>query len=172
MNVGDTGAVLEYLQKMQLDDPNFFYAIQVDEDDLIKNIFWADEIMKADYSSFGDVVCFDTTYRKNNEGRPFALFVGVNHHKQTTIFGAALLYDETILMFEWLFDTFARAMSGKKPNTMLTDQDAAMARALTSTWSKTRHRLCIWNIFQNAAIHLSPVFEKFKEFATDFSSCI
>ncbi|KAL3522890.1 hypothetical protein ACH5RR_015724 [Cinchona calisaya] len=172
MKVGDTGGVFEYLQKMQLDDPNFFYAIQVDEDDLITNIFWADGKMKADYSSFGDVVCFDTTYGKNNEGRPFALFVGVNHHKKTTIFGAALLYDETILTFEWLFDTFARVMSGKKPNTMLTDQDAAMARALTSTWPETRHRLCIWHIFQNAAIHLSPVFEKFKEFTNDFSSCV
>ncbi|XP_027124120.1 protein FAR1-RELATED SEQUENCE 5-like [Coffea arabica] len=172
MEVGDTGGVLEYLQKMQLEDPNFFYAIQVDQDDLITNIFWTDGLMRADYASFGDVVCFDTTYRKNNEGRPFALFVGVNNHKQTAIFGAALLYDETASTFEWLFDTFARAMSGKKPNTILTDQDAAMAKGLISTWPETRHRLCIWHIFQNAAIHLSHVFESFKQFANDFSKCV
>ncbi|XP_027067800.1 protein FAR1-RELATED SEQUENCE 5-like [Coffea arabica] len=172
MEVGDTGGVLEYLQKMQLEDPNFFYAIQVDQDALITNIFWADGLMRVDYASFGDVVCFDTTYRKNNEGRPFALFVGVNNHKQTAIFGAALLYDETTSTFEWLFDTFARAMSGKKPNTILTDQDAAMAKGLISTWPETRHRLCIWHIFQNAAIHLSHVFEKFKQFANDFSRCV
>ena len=47
--------------------------------------------MKLDYEYFGDVVCFDTTYKKNKDGRPFALFVGVNHHKQTIIFGDALL---------------------------------------------------------------------------------
>ena len=35
MMQGDTGGVLEYLQRMQLEDPNFYYAIQVDEDDLI-----------------------------------------------------------------------------------------------------------------------------------------
>ncbi|XP_027166223.1 protein FAR1-RELATED SEQUENCE 5-like [Coffea eugenioides] len=81
MDVGDTGSVLEYLQKMQLEDPNFFYAIQVDQDALITNIFWTDGLMRVDYASFGDVVCFDTTYRKNNEGRPFVLFVGVNNHK-------------------------------------------------------------------------------------------
>ena len=114
MKLGDTGGVLEYLQQMQLTDPNFFYAIQVDEDDLITNIFWADARMMVDYDYFGDVVCFDTTYRKNKEGRPFAMFVGVNHHKQTIIFGAALLYDETIQTFTWLFDTFVKAMSGKK----------------------------------------------------------
>ncbi|KAG8363936.1 hypothetical protein BUALT_Bualt19G0074200 [Buddleja alternifolia] len=133
MKIGDTGGVLEYLQQRQLDDPNFFYAIQVDEDDLIANILWVDAQMMADYAHFGDVVSFDTTYRKNKEGRPFALFVGVNHHKQTIVFGAALLYDETASTFMWFFDMFSRAMSGKKPITILTDQDAAMAKALAAT---------------------------------------
>ncbi|KAG8365107.1 hypothetical protein BUALT_Bualt18G0069900 [Buddleja alternifolia] len=172
MKIGDTGGVLEYLQQRQLDDPNFFYAIQVDEDDLIANILWVDAQMMADYAYFGDVVCFDTTYRKNKEGRPFALFVGVNHHKQTVVFGAALLYDETASTFMWLFDTFARAMSGKKPQTILTDQDAAMAKALVTKWPETCHRLCIWHIYQNAAIHLSSVFTHFTNFSKDFSSCV
>ncbi|KAL7229943.1 hypothetical protein ACSBR2_008482 [Camellia fascicularis] len=66
--MGNTGGVLEYLRKMQLEDPNFYYAIQVDEDDLITNIFWPDVKMMADYAHFGDVVCFDMTYRKNKEG--------------------------------------------------------------------------------------------------------
>ncbi|XP_042466316.1 protein FAR1-RELATED SEQUENCE 5-like [Zingiber officinale] len=145
---------------------------RVDEDDFITNIFWCDAKMRADYDNFGYVVCFDTTYRKNNEGRPIALFVGINHHKQSIIFGAALLYDETSLTFEWLFDTFTKAMCEKKPITILTDQDAAMAKALTSRWPETHHRLCIWHIYQNAAIHLSGVFSEFKEFTKDFASCI
>ena len=64
--------------------------------------------MKLDYEYFANVVCFDTTYKKNKnkEGRLFALFVGVNHHKQTIIFGATLLYDETSETFMWLFDSF------------------------------------------------------------------
>ncbi|XP_057809346.1 protein FAR1-RELATED SEQUENCE 5-like [Salvia miltiorrhiza] len=169
--IGDTGGVLEYMQKMQFDDPNFFYAIQVDEDDLITNIFWSDARMRTDYSYFVDVVCFDTTYRKNNEGRPIALFVGVNHQKLTVIFGAALLYDETSVTFEWLFDTFTRAMGEKKPITILTDQDAAMAKALSSIWPETHHRLCLWHIFQNAAIHLSGIFSQFKDFSKDFGAC-
>ncbi|XP_071924677.1 protein FAR1-RELATED SEQUENCE 5-like [Coffea arabica] len=132
VKIGGTGGVRKYLQKMQFEDPNFLYAIQVDENDLITNIFWSDEKMKVDYANFGDVICFDTTYRKNKEGRPIVLFVGVNHHKQTTIFGVALLCDETSMTFEWLFDTSTKAMSGKKPMTILTDQDVAMAKALAS----------------------------------------
>ncbi|KAL3813010.1 hypothetical protein ACJIZ3_014278 [Penstemon smallii] len=141
-------------------------------DDLITNIFWADAKMRSDYSHFGDVVCFDTTYRKHKDGRPIALFVGVNNHKQTTIFGAALLYDETAVTFSWLFDTFAATMLGKKPQTILTDQDKAMSKALAARWPETYHRLCVWHINQNTAIHLSNVFSQYKDFAKEFSSCI
>ncbi|XP_047961915.1 protein FAR1-RELATED SEQUENCE 5-like [Salvia hispanica] len=170
---GDSGGVLQYLQRMTSEDPHFYYAIQLDVEDLITNIFWTDGRMIQDFGHFGDVVCFDTTYSKHRDGRPIALFVGVNHHKQTTVFGAALLYDETIETFEWLFDAFEDAMMGKRPKTILTDQDQAMSAALASKWPSTYHRLCVWHIFQNAAIHLSNVFASFKNtFAADFSRCV
>ena len=60
------------------------------------------------------------------------MFVGVNHHKQTIIFGAALLYDEKSETFMWSFDFFQKAMFGKQSQTILTDQDVAMAKALAS----------------------------------------
>lgn len=100
---------------MQSEDPSFFYTIQVDEDYLITNIFWVDAKMMPDYEDFGDVVSFNTTYRKQKDRRLIALFVDVNHHKRITIFGVALLYDETAYTFIWLFDTFSRAMGGKLP---------------------------------------------------------
>ena len=49
---------------MQFEDLNFSYAIPVDLDDLITNIIWANGRMKLDYEYFGDVMCFDTTYKK------------------------------------------------------------------------------------------------------------
>ena len=68
---GDTGGVLEYMEKKVKEDANFFYSIQVDEDELITNIFWADSKMVSDYAMFGDVICFDTTHKVygENEGR-------------------------------------------------------------------------------------------------------
>ncbi|KAL1533117.1 hypothetical protein AAHA92_33048 [Salvia divinorum] len=48
-----------------------------------------------------------------------------------------------------------------------------MSAALASKWPSTYHRLCVWHIFQNAAIHLSSVFSSFKNtFAADFSRCV
>lgn len=113
--LGDAGALMQYLQERQKKDPSFFHAEQLDNDDQITNIFWADGKSLLDYEYFGDVVCFDTTYKTNSYGRPFAIFVGVNHHRQTVIFGAALLYDETIPSFEWLLQTFLDATHGKAP---------------------------------------------------------
>ena len=86
---------------------------------------------------------FDTTYRTNQYGQPFAPLIRVNHHKQTIIFGAALLYDKTIESFKWLFKTFLSAMSGKQPKTILKDQFAAMAKAITEVFVELNHHLCV-----------------------------
>ncbi|KAF7844425.1 ent-kaurenoic acid oxidase 1-like [Senna tora] len=39
-------------------------------------------------------------------------FGGLNHHKGIVIFGAALLYDETVASFKWLYETFLKAHGG------------------------------------------------------------
>ncbi|XP_073358830.1 protein FAR1-RELATED SEQUENCE 5-like [Aegilops tauschii subsp. strangulata] len=170
--VGDTGGVLEYMEKKVSEDVNFFYSIQVDEDELITNIFWADSKMVSDYAMFGDVICFDTTYRKLDDGRPFGLIVGVNNHKKTIAFGAALLYDETAASFAWLFRTFLKVMSGKHPRTILTDEDAAMAKAICEVFPHSHHRLCVWHMNQNACKHLAGVVDEYKKFNVDFQHCI
>ncbi|XP_019054503.1 PREDICTED: protein FAR1-RELATED SEQUENCE 5-like [Nelumbo nucifera] len=169
---GEVGNVLQYFEVKQLEDPSFIYAIQLDQNDIVTNLFWADAQMIVDYGHFGDVICFDTTYRTNQENRPFVLFVGVNNYKQIIIFGAALLYDESIDTFEWLFKVFIKTMGGKKPKTILTDDDAAMVNAINSVFSESHHQLCIWHMYQNATKYLNSVFEKFKTFPKDFSSCV
>ena len=99
--------------------------------------------MVYDYAYFGDVVTFDTTFRTNKEARPLGVFAGFNNFRETVIFGATLLYDETIESFEWLFHTFLKCMNGKKPQTMFTDQDRAMSNALSTVMPETYHALCI-----------------------------
>ncbi|XP_057452442.1 protein FAR1-RELATED SEQUENCE 5-like [Lotus japonicus] len=130
MEEGEAYTLLHYFKSKQTENPSFFYEIQLDVDSQITNIFWTDAKMVLDYAYFGDVVCFDTTYRTNKNLRPFAPFIGFNHHRESVLFGAALLYDETAESFEWLFKTFLKAMCGKKPKTIFTYQDAAMARAI------------------------------------------
>ncbi|PKA56056.1 Protein FAR1-like sequence 5 [Apostasia shenzhenica] len=172
MKAGDTGIILEYLQKMKSCNSSFYYAIQVDEDDKMTNVFWADAKSMIDYHYFGDVVCFDTSYNTNDYGRPLALFIGVNHHRQAVIFGSAFLHDETVESFKWLFETFKFAMAGKQPKTIFTDLGTEIHDAITTVWPGTSQRLCTWHIYQYAIRQLAENFQKSENFQQDFCHCI
>ncbi|CAL5384853.1 unnamed protein product [Camellia sinensis] len=156
---GEAGSILQYFRDKSLENPSFFYSVQLDNEEQITNIFWADAQMIMDYGQFGDVVTFDTTYKLNSAHRPFASFVGFNHHRETVIFGAALMYDETADSFVWLFRRFLEAMSSKAPKTIFTDQDAAMAKAIPVVMPNTTHRLCTWHLMQNALRHANSIFK-------------
>ena len=110
--------------------------------------------MITDYSHFDDVITFDTMYGTNRDAKPLGVFLGLNHHRETVVFVGALLYDETIESFVWLFETFLEAMSKKKSITVFTDQEAAMSVAIKVVMPKTYHVLCSWHMWQNAKKHL------------------
>jgi zinc finger SWIM domain-containing protein 3 len=128
--------------------------------------------MIIDYAYFGDVITFDTTYGTNKELRPLGVFTGFNHHRGVVIFGAALLYDKTTESFKWLFESFLNAHAGKKPQTIFTDQDAAMAKALPEVMPGTWHGLCTWHIMQNGIKHLGNLMKDGSHLLRDFKSCM
>ncbi|XP_028109693.1 protein FAR1-RELATED SEQUENCE 5-like [Camellia sinensis] len=172
LQYGEAGSLLRYFQQQVAENPYFYYAIQLDVDEMITNIFWADHQMITDYGLFGDAVSFDTTFRTNKEYRPLALFCGFNHFRMTVIFGAALLYDETAESFEWLFETFLDAMLGKKPVSFFTDQDQAMAKAISQIMPEVFHGLCTFHLMQNALKHLGYLFKSGSKFSSDLKACI
>jgi hypothetical protein len=59
-------------------------------------------------------------YRTNLYNLPFGLFVGVNNHFQSIIFGGVLLTEETIDAFKWTFRNFVSMMGKDAPQTILT----------------------------------------------------
>jgi hypothetical protein len=99
LKFGEAASLERYFSNQLKQNPSYYYAFQLDVEQLITNIFWADARMVIDYSHFGDVVTFDTTYSTNKDARPLGVFLGLNHHRETVIFGATLLYDETIESF-------------------------------------------------------------------------
>ncbi|EOA19148.1 hypothetical protein CARUB_v10007820mg [Capsella rubella] len=64
------------------------------------------------------------------------------------------------------------AMSGKQPKTILTDESAAMSNAIVKVFPEIKHRLCVWNIYQNAAKKLSHVFHGPGHSIIDFGKCV
>ena len=116
----DVKKLLAFFEKMQQTNPEFFYDYDKDVDNRVRNIFWANASCRGSYEDFGDCVTFDTTYKTNKFHMPLGVFVGVNHHLQSTIFAVALIRDETIPTFEWVFRTFLRCMNNKRPICILT----------------------------------------------------
>ncbi|XP_062221242.1 protein FAR1-RELATED SEQUENCE 5-like [Phragmites australis] len=165
-------ALLEYLKNKQSENPSFFYAVQLDDDGRIANFFWTDGQAIVDYACFGDVVSFDTTFKRNRSEMPFSPFVGTNHHKQTIIFGAALIYDEFSESFPWLFQTFLTAMSGKQPATIFTDQSSEISKAIGLVFSNSSHCLCLRHICHNVVKHLSNGICNHPQFLSDFKKCV
>ncbi|KAF8016193.1 hypothetical protein BT93_H1644 [Corymbia citriodora subsp. variegata] len=157
---GDCQKFLNHFHSMEQQNPMFSYAIQVDKDGRLTNIFWTDSLSKFDYDCFGDVLIFDTTYRTSKYEMICAPFVGVNHHWKNVLFGCAFLLGETAESFIWLFDAFFKSMGNKAPKTIFTGQDQAMAKAIRTVFLNTQHRLCTWHIGKNANQNIPHLYKK------------
>ena len=106
---------------MKAQNEYFYYEVQVDNENIVKNVFWSHASQRAEYRDFGDVVTFDTTYKTNMYNMHVAMFVGSNHHLQNVVFGQALLQDEQADTFEWWFKSFQKCMTGSRdPRRILT----------------------------------------------------
>ena len=120
---GDMSKTLEVFERIKRKDPGFIVSMDLDAEKRVRSLFFAQGSSRRDYAAFGDVVTFDTTYRTNLYNLPFGLFVGVNNHFQSVVFGGVLLTEETIEAFEWTFRAFIAAMGMKYPQTVLTGSD-------------------------------------------------
>ncbi|KAK4597375.1 hypothetical protein RGQ29_015069 [Quercus rubra] len=121
LGVGSARAIRDYFVRMQ------------EKDD--QNVFWADARSRATCEYFGNVITFDTTYLTNPYKMSFALFVGVNHHRQSILLGCGLISNENY-------------MSGRALKAIITNQDQAMKRAIEIVFPETKHRFCLWHIMK------------------------
>ncbi|PNT63358.1 hypothetical protein BRADI_4g14635v3 [Brachypodium distachyon] len=111
----DVQKLFKFFDDMTTQNENFYYDVHVDEDNRLNNIFWANTSCRAAYADFSDYIAFDTTYKSNKYHLPLAVFVGVSNHLLSSIFGVALMGDESVDSFKWVFSTFLKCMHGKQP---------------------------------------------------------
>ncbi|XP_057442710.1 protein FAR1-RELATED SEQUENCE 7-like isoform X2 [Lotus japonicus] len=164
---GDAVAALSYFQAKAEGDPMFFSKYTKTEDENLKDLFWSDGVSRVDYHAFGDVIAFDSTYKRNKYNKPLVIFCGYNHHGQTTVFACGLVTDESIETYKWVLETFAECMFQKHPKGVVTDGDLAMKEAISCVFPNARHRLCGWHIQQKALQKL-----KNSDFLDDFKVLI
>ncbi|XP_021713585.1 protein FAR1-RELATED SEQUENCE 5-like [Chenopodium quinoa] len=133
---------------------------------------WADPICRRNYAVFGDMLSFDTTYQSNRYNMVFGPFTGVDHHKKCVTFAAGFIAKEDVASFEWLFRTFVKAMGGREPNCLITDQDPAMKIAVNSVFQQCEHRFCMWHIMKKLPDKVGRNIIQDTEFLKELSKCV
>ncbi|XP_074347161.1 protein FAR1-RELATED SEQUENCE 5-like [Apium graveolens] len=170
---GDAECGLVLLRDLQKQsDGNFFYRVDVDEENRVRGLVWVDPRSLNAYKNFGDVVTFDSTYRTYRYDMPFIPITGVNHHYQNILFGFALIRDEKETTYRWVLKTWLEAVDNKPPITIITDQDITLSNAISEVMPNTNHTYCTWHISSKFPEKLSTLYTQYSEFKTDFNACI
>ncbi|XP_057452577.1 protein FAR1-RELATED SEQUENCE 5-like [Lotus japonicus] len=152
---------------MRKKDPAMFWRHHANEDGKLQHLFWADGISQKNYEVFGDVVAFDATYGKNKYQYPFVIFSGLNNHNQTTVFGSAIISNESEETYIWVLERLFEAMRGKCPTSFITDGHLSMRNAISTVFPTAHHRLCAWHLLQNATRNI-----KIPGFTKEFQRCM
>jgi hypothetical protein len=60
---------------MRTQNECFYYEVQLDDNNVIQNVFRSHASLRAEYVDFGDVITSDTTYQINIYSMPLSMFV-------------------------------------------------------------------------------------------------
>ena len=61
----DAQMFVESFKRKQKVHQSFYFTYELNVDGALKHVFSSDAIARLNYSSYGDVISFDTTYDKN-----------------------------------------------------------------------------------------------------------
>ncbi|KAK4268082.1 hypothetical protein QN277_024786 [Acacia crassicarpa] len=172
LDVEDAHLMIEYFVSMQSDNPNFFYAIDLDDNKCLRNVFWVDSKGRLDYQNFSDVVFIDIFYLQKKYKIPFVPIVGVNHHFQYILLGCALIGEVSTSAFVWLMEAWLKAMGGLAPKAIITDQENFLKEAIVEILPHTHHFFCVWHILRKISENLGYIISQNSNFMTKFRKCI
>ncbi|XP_021758879.1 protein FAR-RED IMPAIRED RESPONSE 1-like isoform X2 [Chenopodium quinoa] len=172
LDEGDAQFLLDYFKCVKKENPNFFYAIDLNEEQYLRNFFWVDAKSRSDYASFSDVVSIDTSYIRTNDKLPLVLFLGVNHHFQAMLLGCALIAEELTSTFVWLLKTWLRAMGGSAPQVIISDQHPSIKSAIQEVLPNTRHCFHLCNVLEKFPENLAHVTKRHENFTGKFNECV
>ncbi|XP_038898407.1 protein FAR1-RELATED SEQUENCE 2 isoform X2 [Benincasa hispida] len=172
LDEGDVLLMLEYFMHMQEANPNFFYAVNFNQEKQLRNVLWVDAKARHDYQNFSDVILFDTYYITNGYKVPFVPIVGVNHHFQYILFGGALIGDMATSSFIWLMKTWLKAVGGPAPRVVLTDQELSLKESVADVFPNTLHLFSLWHILRRVPEKLGRIINQNDGLMETLNKCI
>ncbi|XP_022940056.1 protein FAR1-RELATED SEQUENCE 2-like isoform X1 [Cucurbita moschata] len=172
LDEGDVHLMLEHFMHMQEMNPNFFYAVDFNQEKQLRSVLWVDAKARHDYKNFSDVIFFDTHYISSGYQIPFVPIVGVNHHFQYVLFGGALIGDIATSSLIWLMKTWLKAVGGPAPTVVLTDRESFLKEAVADVFPKAIHLFSLWHILTRVREKLGKIIDQNRNFMESFDKCI
>ena len=138
---------MDFLNKMQDQNPCSFYSLDMNEQGQLRIVFWADSKSRSSYNYYlGDVVAINVTNFSNQYDMQFVSLMGTNHHAQPVLLGYGLLAGRYLGAYVWLFGTRLRCMNAKPRHSIITNYCHDVAIAIKKVFPNARHRFCLSHI--------------------------
>ncbi len=173
-NPGDTDAsqMLELLMKWKDSDPLWVVKLWLDSvSRKLRSLLWMSLIQRQLYGKYNDVTIIDTTYNTNRFQMMLCIISVVDNNYKSQIVTSAIIDDETLDTYRWLFDTILTE-TGISPGVIFTDSDPSMIQSIKEIYPNTKHLLCIFHIDLNLRKKLKgKLGNKFEEFRHKFYTC-
>ncbi|KAK9689763.1 hypothetical protein RND81_09G079200 [Saponaria officinalis] len=152
---------------------SFYFDFEVDEDQNLNKIFWADPIGIKNYALFGDSNSFDTTFYFNKYRMVFTPFTGVDNHKRCVTFAAGLIAKENVESFSWLFENYLKAMGGCYPITLITNQCLGIKAGVEKVFSGIiEHIYCMWHIMKKMPEKVGSTISRDTDFLKEITGIV
>lgn len=84
---------------------------------------------------------------------PLLVAVGVDNNGCSFPMWIALCADETTQSVAWVLQAVESIAATNVPTVLFSDDAAALEAALRTTWSTTKHMLCVWHMFRRLGLH-------------------
>jgi hypothetical protein len=173
-NPGDTDAsqMLQKLLELKDLEPNWIVKPRLESvSRRLNSLFWMSPVQRELYSKYNDVVILDTTYNTNRFQMMLCIITVVDNNYKTRIVACAIIEDETLETYRWIFDTILTE-TGVYPRVIFTDLDPSMIRSIKEIYPDTKHLLCIFHIDLNLRKKLKgKLGMQFEEFRHKFYIC-
>ncbi|XP_019199637.1 PREDICTED: protein FAR-RED IMPAIRED RESPONSE 1-like [Ipomoea nil] len=171
MKWGDVQMVISNYLEHKTDCADMYFEYEVNANDQLARVFWADGMARKNYGAFGDVVSFDSTYKTNRYHLVFVPFTGVDNHKRCVTFAATLIDKKDVESYSWVLKHLKNVM-GTAPPLIITDQDPAMKIAIASVFGDSRHRYYMWHIMTKVSEKVGAEMSKNNEFRQALNSVV
>ncbi|PIM99640.1 hypothetical protein CDL12_27863 [Handroanthus impetiginosus] len=76
---GDVNTTICHLEDMRSHFQGMIYKYIIDDEGVLIKLFWCDEMSRAEFNMFGDVLMFDNTYKANKYKFTLVMISGVNN---------------------------------------------------------------------------------------------